>query len=90
MSKLRVLTQPKAVVIRDGEESVIELKDVVLDDLIHLKTENQISVDGTLLSGSLIVNESALTGESKNIIKNVGDYLYSTFANENSMDDIRD
>lgn len=77
MSKLRVLTQPKAVVIRDGEESVIELKDVVLDDLIHLKTENQISVDGTLLSGSLIVNESALTGESKNIIKNVGDYLYS-------------
>lgn len=77
MSKLRVLTQPKATVIRDGKSSVVELNEVVLDDLIALQTENQISVDGTLLSGSLIVNESALTGESKNIAKNVGDYLFS-------------
>lgn len=77
MSKLRVLTQPKANVIRDGQKQTVELKDVVLDDLISLETENQISVDGTLLEGSLIVNESALTGESKNIVKNVGDYLYS-------------
>ena len=77
MSKLRVLTQPKATVIRDGQKHVVELKEVVLDDLISLETENQISVDGTLLDGSLIVNESALTGESKNIIKNVGDFLYS-------------
>ena len=77
MSKLRILTQPKATVIRNGVEEIIELKDVVLDDLILLKTENQISVDGKLLSGSLIVNESALTGESKNVVKNIGDTLYS-------------
>ncbi len=77
MSKLRVLTQPKAVVIRDGQKQTVELKEIVLDDLISLETENQISVDGTLLEGSLIVNESALTGESKNIVKNKGDYLYS-------------
>ena len=77
MSKLRVLTQPKATIIRDGQKQVVELKEVVLDDLISLETENQVSVDGALLEGSLIVNESALTGESKNIVKNVGDYLYS-------------
>ena len=77
MSKLRVLTQPKATVIRNEQKMVVQLKEVVLDDLISLETENQISVDGTLLEGSLIVNESALTGESKNIVKNVGDYLYS-------------
>lgn len=77
MSKLRVLTQPKAVALRDGNKVTIETKDVVLDDLLYLETEKQISVDGKLLQGSLIVNESALTGESKNIIKNVGDYLYS-------------
>ena len=77
MSKLRVLTQPKVTVLREGKTQTIDVSDVVLDDLIVLQTENQISVDGTLLSGSLIVNESALTGESKNIVKNVGDYLYS-------------
>ena len=77
MSKLRVLTQPKAVVIRNKQKQTIELKDVVLDDLIRLENGDQISVDGPLLQGSLIVDESALTGESKNIIKNIGDTLYS-------------
>ena len=77
MSKLRVLTQPKANVIRDGQIINIDSKDIVLDDLVELKSENQICVDGKLLSGSLLVNESALTGESQNIVKNVGDELYS-------------
>ncbi len=77
MSKLRVLNQPKHLVIRGGEQVTIQAKDIVLDDLICLESGNQISVDGALLSGSLIVNESALTGESKNIVKNPGDFLYS-------------
>lgn len=77
MSKLRVLNQPQHTVIRNGEQVVIQAKDIVLDDLICLESGNQISVDGALLSGSLIVNESALTGESRNIVKNPGDYLYS-------------
>ena len=77
MSKLRVLNQPKHKVIRNGEEVTIQAKEIVLDDLICLESGNQISVDGALLSGALIVNESALTGESRNINKNPGDYLYS-------------
>ena len=32
MSKLRVLTQPKARVLRNGKEEIIECKDIVLDD----------------------------------------------------------
>ena len=77
MSKLRVLNQPKHVVIRNSEQISIQAKDIVLDELICLESGNQISVDGALLDGSLIVNESALTGESRNIVKNPGDYLYS-------------
>ena len=77
MSKLRVLTQPKVTVLRGGEELTILCKEIVLDDLVLLKSEDQICVDGTLLRGNLIVNESALTGESKNIVKAPGDYLYS-------------
>ena len=77
MSKLRVLTQEKTKVLRDGQELEVDSKDIVLDELLLLESGKQINVDGTLLSGSLIVNESALTGESKNIAKGVGDYLYS-------------
>jgi len=77
MSKLRVLTQPQAIVLRDGKEETIKVDEIVLDDVILLSGDSQISVDGKLLSGSVIVNESALTGESRPIIKNVGDQLLS-------------
>ncbi len=77
MSKLRVLTQPKVKVIRGGEELVINSDQIVLDDLLLVNSEDQICVDGVLLEGSLIVNESALTGESKHIVKNKGDKLFS-------------
>lgn len=77
MSKLRVLTQPSVKVIRDEEEVVIKSDQIVLDDLIAVNSEDQICVDGELLEGQLIVNESALTGESRPIVKNKGDKLFS-------------
>lgn len=77
MSKLRVLTQPKVKVIRAGETIVIKNDEIVLDDLILLEASDQICVDGEVLEGSLLVNESALTGESNNITKVKGDKLYS-------------
>ena len=77
MSKLRVLNQPKHTVIRDGQKVVIENKDVVLDEVVCLESGNQICVDGPLSKGFLLVNESALTGESKNISKKPGDQLLS-------------
>ena len=77
MNKLRVLTQTKSKVIRDGQMAEVATEEILLDDIVCLQAESQISVDGKLLSGSLLVNESALTGESKNVIKQVGDELLS-------------
>lgn len=77
MSKLRVVTAPKATVIRNGQKLVIPTEELVLDDIVYLSGENQISSDSILLEGTLLVNESLLTGESKSIVKNAGDTLYS-------------
>ena len=77
MSKLQVMNQPKSVVVRDGVEYTISSKEVVLDDVVIIKTDNQICVDGPLISGEVTVNESALTGEALNIVKKPGDMLYS-------------
>lgn len=77
MGKLKVMTSPKVGVIRDGKETVIHSADVVLDDIILLKSANQIPVDAIVVEGTLTVNESLLTGESDNIIKNPGDTVYS-------------
>lgn len=77
MGKLKVMTSPKVVVIRSGDRRTIKSQDVLLDDVLLLKSAAQIPVDGIVLEGSVMVNESLLTGESDNIRKEVGDTVYS-------------
>lgn len=77
IDKLAILTESKAVVLREGKRRSISTEELVLDDLIFLKTGDQIPADAKVLEGSLEVNESLLTGEADNLSKNVGDELFS-------------
>ena len=77
MKKMRIMTAPRAFVIRDGKEIEIPANEVVLDDVVVLKNSSQISADGVVLEGHISVNESLLTGESDNIHKGVGDKVLS-------------
>ncbi len=77
MDKLNLVTEPRANVIRDGKEEEISIQNIVLDDIIHLTSGAQIAADSIIVSGSLLLNESLLTGESKTILKGVGDTVYS-------------
>lgn len=77
MSKLRVLTQPSSVVIRNKQKQTIMTKDIVLDDIVFLSRDNQVCADSILIEGNLILNESLLTGESIAVNKKPGDILYS-------------
>ena len=77
LSKLRLITQPKAKVIRNGQELTIDVQDIVLDDIIYIEKDTQISVDGIVLDGEVGVNESFITGESINVFKGVGETVFS-------------
>ena len=77
IDKLSLLSAPKVTAIRDGEKVNIALKDIVLDDAIELSAGSQICADAVVMSGSLEVNESLITGESDPITKEVGDELLS-------------
>ncbi|MCR5505899.1 MAG: HAD-IC family P-type ATPase [Bacilli bacterium] len=77
MDKLKLVTEPKAVVIRSNLKYEISTEELVLDDIVELKNGMQISADSILVRGSLMVNESLLTGEPLNIPKTVGDLVYS-------------
>ncbi len=77
MGKLRIMTEPKSHVIRGGVKQEISSKDVVLDDIIFIETSAQIVADGVVRDGSLMVNESLVTGESNNIYKQKGDTVLS-------------
>ena len=75
--KLRVVSDPKAHVIRDGKESEIPSNEIVLEDILVLRTGDQICADSVLMEGTCMVDESLLTGESVSVKKEPGDLLYS-------------
>ncbi|EGT3617269.1 calcium-translocating P-type ATPase, PMCA-type [Clostridium perfringens] len=57
-------------IIRDNEVQVIPQKDIVSGDIVLVETGDKLPVDGRLLEAeSLMVDESALTGESMPVSK---------------------
>ncbi|MGM0588069.1 MAG: cation-translocating P-type ATPase [Bacteroidota bacterium] len=69
---LSKLSDPKAQVIRNGREIEIPSRDLVPGDIVLLSSGGRVSADmRILLSKGLEVDESALTGESEVINKQV-------------------
>ncbi|KAH1258059.1 hypothetical protein AAZX31_03G117600 [Glycine max] len=51
---------------RDGKRQKISIYDIVVGDVVHLSTGDQVPADGIFLSGySLLIDESSLSGESE-------------------------
>ncbi len=65
MTKLNNLVEFNSFVLRDGNEQSILSKDLVVGDIILLKSGNKIPADARVIDSSdLRVNESSITGES--------------------------
>ena len=78
LDRLAVLTAPSITVIRDGHRTQVATQAVVIDELVELKSDDQVPVDGTIIeSESLEIDESLLTGESDPILKEPGDRCLS-------------
>ena len=78
LDRLALLNSPTTRVLRDGALIEIPTADVVLDDLIELRTGDQVPADGSMLSTSgLEIDESNLTGEADAIPKSDGDEVRS-------------
>ncbi|HEY2982750.1 MAG TPA: HAD-IC family P-type ATPase [Jatrophihabitantaceae bacterium] len=78
LDRLAILNAPRARVVRDGAEAEIEVAGVVADDLLDLRTGDQVPADGDVHeSTGLEIDESLLTGESDPVAKSVGDDVRS-------------
>ncbi|MBQ6476956.1 MAG: HAD-IC family P-type ATPase [Bacilli bacterium] len=77
LDKLQVINETKIKTIRDGEEELLGINDIVLDDITELEMGNQIVVDSIILDGEVEVNESFITGEADTVFKKKGDMLLS-------------
>ncbi|MEQ7187776.1 copper/silver-translocating P-type ATPase CopB [Enterococcus hirae] len=58
---------------KDGTEETVSLKEVHEGDRLIVRAGDKMPTDGTIDKGHTIVDESAVTGESKGIKKQVGD-----------------
>src|SRR5690606_21338807 len=72
LSELLNLQAKEARVIRDGEEVMIPVEQVVVGDRLIVKPGEKIPVDGIVAKGRTSVDESMLTGESIPIEKDPG------------------
>ncbi|HNP19770.1 MAG TPA: heavy metal translocating P-type ATPase [Fulvivirga sp.] len=67
------LVPAEATVIRDGVEKTIHLDEVVLNDTIRIRPGEKIPVDGEIIEGKSIIDESMITGEPVPVEKAIGD-----------------
>ncbi|MEO8447876.1 MAG: heavy metal translocating P-type ATPase [bacterium] len=77
IKKLKDLQAKVVNVIRDGNEIFIPFKKVKIDDIVLIKTGDKIPVDGIIIEGYCVADESAMTGESLPVEKKPGDELMS-------------
>lgn len=77
VDELTILNQPRALVLRDGAPTELSSDQIVRDDIMILESGRQICNDAVVLSGSIEVNESLLTGESDAVIRQEGSQLLS-------------
>ena len=78
LDNLAVLAAPTAHVIRDGEAKDIEVSQVVLGELLQLRSGDQVPADGQVLSSNgCEIDESILTGESVAVRKHENDQVLS-------------
>ena len=80
---------PKAAwVRRDGQEVQVPIEDVQPREVVIVKPGERIPVDGRVVAGCGLVNQSTLTGESVPVEKEAGDKVFCGTFNESGSCEI--
>ena len=82
INKLLNLAPKTARVLREGVETVIPAEEVEAGDTLIVKAGESVPVDGVLLEGTALVDESAITGESIPVDKQAGDKVIGATLNK--------
>ncbi|MGZ9792784.1 copper-exporting P-type ATPase CopA [Bacillus atrophaeus] len=85
IKKLMKLQAKTATVVREGQEQVIPIEDVITGDLVYVKPGERIPVDGEVTEGRSAVDESMITGESIPVDKSPGDSVTGATMNANGF-----
>ena len=61
----------------DGEEILVDINRINLEDTIVVRTGNMVPLDGVVVDGVAEINQASITGESLPVHKEVGGYVYA-------------
>ncbi|MBR6682623.1 MAG: heavy metal translocating P-type ATPase [Clostridia bacterium] len=81
LNKLMKLAPSTATVERDGKEMTVPVKEVQKNEIFVVRPGESIAFDGIVTEGHSSVNESALTGESLPVDKEIGSHVSSGTVN---------
>jgi heavy metal translocating P-type ATPase len=79
---LAKLIPPEVLVLRNGQEQLVPVDQVMVGDLVRVRTGERIGLDGKVTSGHGSVNQAAITGEPMPVDKSIGDELFAGTLNE--------
>jgi len=77
MKELLRLAPDKATVLKNRKEIEIPVEQLKVGDVVIVKAGEKIPADGVVIEGQAYVDESMLTGESKPVLKKVGDEVHA-------------
>ncbi len=74
---LMELSPQEAVVLRDGQEERVGIRELTLSDVVIVRPGERIAADGLIASGASAIDQSAITGESMPVDKRIGDEVFA-------------
>lgn len=77
LQKLAELTSKSAIVERNGKEIEVPIDQIIIGDIVVVKPNERIPVDGIIIFGASSIDESNLTGESVPIDKAINDAVFA-------------
>ncbi|MFO7262954.1 MAG: heavy metal translocating P-type ATPase [Bacillota bacterium] len=89
LNKLMQMQVKTAHVLRDGQVVDVPVDEVRAGDLLLVKAGEKIPVDGIVVEGRTMVDESMLTGESMPVTKQPGDVVVGATLNKHGSVTIR-
>lgn len=85
IKELMNLSPDEANLMVDNEEKRVPLSEVKIGDILKVKPGEKIPVDGKIIEGNSIVDESMITGEPIPVEKNIDDQVTSGTINGNQV-----
>lgn len=89
ITKLMNLAPKTVTVLRDGQEQILDVSEVVVGDLFLIRPGESVAVDGVIEEGKSSFDESAITGESIPVQKQEGDTVISASINKAGLIKVR-